>query len=157
MKRIPIDGIEYYADEEGNIYNKNNHILKGYKGTYHLLMLCPGRLKLSVHRLVCLTYHPNPLNLPQVNHKDGNKLNNHKDNLEWSTRSDNQLHAIRTGLQVIKKGNDCSYSKLTEEQVLQIRELYSSGSYLQRELGVMYNVKQITISNIITRRNWKHI
>lgn len=39
----------------------------------------------KVHRLIALTYIPNANNLPSINHKDENKLNNHIDNLEWCT------------------------------------------------------------------------
>ena len=54
--------------------------------------------RVSVHRLVADMYLPNTNNLPQVNHKDGNKMNNHFNNLEWCTSSDNMKHARSIGI-----------------------------------------------------------
>lgn len=50
-----------------------------------------------VHRVIADTFIPNPLNLPQVNHIDGNKCNNCVTNLEWVSQSDNIKHAFSTG------------------------------------------------------------
>lgn len=54
--------------------------------------------KFRVSRLVAIEWVPNPENLPEVNHDDGNKLNCCAANLLWVTRSDNMKHAYRTGL-----------------------------------------------------------
>lgn len=57
----------------------------------------------TIHRLVAITFLPNPKNLPQINHKDGNKWNNRLENLEWCTGSENMQHAYKIGLQTPKQ------------------------------------------------------
>ena len=53
-----------------------------------------------IHRLIALAFFPNPNNLPEVNHKDGNRYNNHADNLEWITSEDNLSHSFINHLSV---------------------------------------------------------
>lgn len=65
----------------------------------------------SVHRLVADAFVPNPENLPEVNHIDGNPLNNYVDNLEWITHRDNVIHAYTNGLISRKTGRDHHNSK----------------------------------------------
>lgn len=52
----------------------------------------------SIHRLVAEAFIPNRKNLPEVNHINGNKLDNRVENLEWVTKGQNQIHAYKTGL-----------------------------------------------------------
>lgn len=54
--------------------------------------------QLSIHRLVASHFLPNPYEYLEVNHKDGNKSNNHVSNLEWCSREQNTQHALETGL-----------------------------------------------------------
>lgn len=64
-----------------------------------------GTKAFHVHRLVALAFIPNPNSKPQVNHKDGNGLNNNMDNLDWVTGSENSLHAYRVlGREARNKG-----------------------------------------------------
>lgn len=65
-------------------------------GYRHVKLTKEGRCKEPlVHRLVAEAFLTNPLNLPQVNHKDGNKSNDVVSNLEWCSQSENQLHSRR--------------------------------------------------------------
>jgi hypothetical protein len=109
----------------------------------------------DVHRLVALAFIGKPNGL-QVNHIDGNKLNNHVLNLEYVTASQNTQHAYDMGL-VCRTGENNGRSKLTKEDVLKIRELYSLGNFTQKQLGEMFNVAYGTVKKIINRERWSHI
>ena len=105
-----------------------------------------------VNRAVALAYLPNPNNLPQVNHIDGVKENNAVSNLEWSTGSDNERHAHRTGLKT-GRGSANANAKLTAAQVIAIRASQASVPELMEQFGI----SRSTIANILSYRTWKHI
>lgn len=110
----------------------------------------------KVHRLVAINFIPNPLNKPQVNHIDGNKENNNDWNLEWATPEENIQHSFKLGLSN-QQGEKNSCSKLTNEDVLKIRELGDSKTIKGREIARLYKVCPSVITNIVKRKRWKHI
>lgn len=95
----PIKGFEglYEVSNFGRIKNRHGRILKprlyDNKYLYVILYRKQAYKNFRVHRITAQTFIPNPLNFPEVNHKDGNKLNNNCLNLEWCTRQENIRHS----------------------------------------------------------------
>lgn len=81
----------------------------GEKRNYHCVEL--KSVSYKVHRLVASAFIPNPENKSEVNHKNGDPSDNTVDNLEWVTPSENQIHALETGLLVRGKGINCANTK----------------------------------------------
>lgn len=102
----------------------------------------------QVHRLIALTFLSNPDNKPQINHKDGNKLNNNINNLEWVTNQENRDHAVKYNL-VSRRDKNCTNQKLTIKQCLEVVRLYNTTDITQLQIAKIYNVNQQTISKII--------
>ena len=99
---------------------------------------------ISVHRLVAITFIEGDSRLT-VNHKDGNKLNNHYSNLEFISNNENLKHAHRIGLSNPPKnkvGTENKFSKLNEGQVLEIRKSNISSRKLSVKYGVHHSVIQ---------------
>lgn len=76
-------------------------------GYYRVTLAKGGKKKQKyLHRLIAEYFIPNPQNLPQINHKDGNKLNCKIENLEWVSVQDNVIHAYKNGLINHVRGTD---------------------------------------------------
>ena len=154
----------YSVSDLGRVRNdKTGMILKpslvGRPGRKYLSVVISNKGKIKhfyLHRLVILSFIPNAENLPQVNHKDGNKLNNNLDNLEWCDNSHNVRHALKNGLIQPIKGENHHKSKVTEQEVLEIRRLRSEG-WGQNKLAEKFGVSQFTISVIEHKKSWKHL
>ena len=97
---------KYIITPSGKVFNNYTGVImkpRLIRGYPHVgLRVFNGEISIQklykVHRLVAEYFIPNPNNYDIVNHKDGNKANPNKDNLEWSTYSENTIHAVKTGL-----------------------------------------------------------
>ena len=115
----PIEGYDnkYFISNFGRVKSKakkEDIILRTQltnKGYVWVGIHYKGEKRYDVHRLVAKYFVDNPNNYPEVNHLDGKKENNCYDNLEWCTRSQNNLHAFRTGLRQNKKFGEAYNAK----------------------------------------------
>jgi len=99
-----------------------------------------------IHRLVAVTFLGDYSNSLQVNHKDGNKLNNHLENLEWVSAKENIRHALQTGL-INRKGRITKLNKLFDEDVRKIKILLEK-KVIGKCIASLFKVSQQTISSI---------
>lgn len=114
---------------------------------------------IKIHRLVAKEFVPNPMNLPEVNHKDGNKKNNNYENLEWVTHRQNVQHSFANKLQT-NIGSKNPISKLTEQDIMEIRQVQLPLSTQKMiDLSKKYGVAIGTIKGIVYRPDscWIHV
>lgn len=104
-----------------------------------------------VHRMVAELYVANSNNKPQVNHKDGDKTNNHWSNLEWVTNSENQKHAYDTGLKSGWQGGNNPKQILSSKDLETARYLKSIG-WMQKDIANELGVAPNTIHYALKRR-----
>ncbi len=114
--------------------------------TYQKKFKCP--LYVMAHRVIWVYFKGDiPENI-EINHKNGIKTDNKIENLELMTSSQNKKHAFKMGLFKPAKGIKHYRAKLSDKDVLNIRELLKSGQYNQRQIATLYNVKPNHISRI---------
>jgi len=164
MRYIDINGFDgdYKIDSNGDVYSykfNEPRKLKTYLGGkgYPTVDLCKNGkyAKCTVHRLVAKHFVPNPNNLPEVNHEDGNKLNYHPSNLTWTDGVGNMKHA-REVLGFNNKGENSPNSKLLESEVLDIIKSYNNG-ISSMILSKKYNIDYKHVHALVKRKFWKHL
>ena len=145
-----------YGDEsKGEYHTKKESILKPtITGKYYMIKL-EGNNSITIHSLVANHFIDKIDSKFIINHIDQNPLNNFYKNLEWSTQSENIKDANLKGNGNI--GEKQADSKLTEVDVLEIKQHLKSRKYKQIELARMYNVGATTICDIKKGRKWNHV
>ena len=143
----------YAISNFGNVINLTTHhkktsrIIKDYH--YVDLSYKGKRKNCRLGRLVAIHFILNPLRRPEVNHKDGNKLNDRVENLEWTTDQENKQHARRLNLYPLSKGN----MKFTKQKIETIRDLRKQG-LTHREIANKLSMGISTVTHVLlgTRR-----
>jgi hypothetical protein len=116
-----------------------------------------GRKCFKIHRLVAKCFIPNIYNKLEINHKNGVKKDNSVLNLEWCTRSENQLHAFKNNLNSRLKGCDSKLAKFSKNEIMSIRHLYYINKFNFTKISKIYDVSNVCISNIIKENTYKNI
>lgn len=156
----PIVGYEEYygVTSFGRVFNLlTKRELRQYQNNcgYYRVCLC---LKyeskfLLIHQLVLQAFKENVDGYKEINHIDGAKWNNKLENLEYTTRSRNMLHAFNTGVIISKKGSQRYNHKLTENDVVYIKQ----SDERINDLAAKYKVSNTLICLIRKGQNWKHV
>lgn len=161
----------YKISNKNRVYSNNTKRLlsikvKKHSNGYHQVSLkvvyenCPYSINKSfpMHRLLMSVFCPvdNMENLV-INHINGDKTNNDLNNLEWCTIKENTLHAIRTGLEIFKRGEELPYTTVTEKQVRKICDLYITGKYTRQEIADKIGVSKSLVSDILSGCSWNHV
>ncbi len=110
----------------------------------------------SVHELVAEAFLGKRPAASHVNHKDGDKLNNHASNLEYVTAAENTRHAYRLGL-LKAQGEANGRALLTEAQARKVLILARTGVLTQQEIAERYGIRISTVRAIKGGRIWKHL
>lgn len=158
----PIPSFEdYKIDEKGNVfsckYNKLKQMIpQNSTAGYHYVSLCVNgqRRNRFIHRLVAQTFIENPQDKAEVNHINGNKLDNNVENLEWVTPSENIKHAIKIGAIV---PSDKSKTALRNRSIKTTKDeitgnVYDSLKNACLDLGINYSTQLHRMSKGIKSR-----
>lgn len=144
----------YTVTSTGKVRHRKSYTTGGYAGSQYASISINDAPEKYVHRIVAMMFIPNPDNKPTINHKDGNKTNNHISNLEWATYSENQQHAIDVLLQTRSKEPKRDLRMITFEAAEEIRKQWSNGSCTLTGLGKDYGLHASSIKQIVENKTY---
>lgn len=171
-----VDGYDYEVSTHGRIRSLDRKVLSRYGSRTHRGRLLIKNITKSngyygvtlyrnnvgfstnLHRLIALTFIPKPdSDIVEVNHKNGIKIDNRVENLEWITRSGNVIHSYKTGLKISPNGSSHYKSILDDLSILVIRSAYESGLLTQLQIANYFGVCRQHVSRIINNKAWNHV
>ena len=147
----------YSITKDGGVWSsKTYRFLKtntGTNGYKYLVLRRNGRSVTSyIHRLVALTFiGPRPEGL-EIRHLNGNRDDNRIENIRYGTRSENRQDSRKHGTLCFGEKQGCS--KLTWQQVLDIRAAYSTGRWTQIRIARAYGVSRQHVCDIVNYKKW---
>lgn len=165
LEKKEIPEFEYYAvTKEGQVWSKYHNIwLKPTFDSHRYFYVCLRKNKQSynrsIHRLVLETFvGPCPDGM-ECRHLNGKKTDNRIGNLRWGTHRENIQDAIRHKVHrtMNQDGERNPSSKLTNRDVRMIIYMGRTGLFSHQEIADYYERAQTTISDIISKRTWKHL
>jgi len=145
----------YLVTRCGRLKKSTGKELFGTDKEGYVRVYVSGKL-IRLHRIIAQTFVANPKNYTEVNHKDGNKKNNHADNLEWCTRKQNMRHATRIGLHRLGFGEEAIRAKLKQSEVDYIRANYipRHPEFGQSAMGRKFKVSNSCVHRVLNGDNW---
>lgn len=150
----------YLIYEDGRIFSKPRGIflhqkisIHGYKRVGLRADGNPQKM-FFIHRLVGTHFLPKDLERKFINHKDGNKFNNHFSNLEWVTQIENAQHSRKILKQCLGQNN--GNAKLTIGNVIDIKTLFCFGAQ-RKDLAKTFSVSRSTVERIVSEKNWSSL
>jgi hypothetical protein len=168
MRKGVSDFEDYLIGSDGYVFSlKNGSLIKmkarmSGSGYLFVSLYKNGKYKnLYIHRLVASHFIKNPLNKPEVNHKNGIKTDNRVKNLEWCTSGENKKHAFKNGLSKISDANKKNKVKTTEVNSIPVAQYCLDGSLIKIFKSSMQaqretNARQGGISDCLRGKNKTH-
>lgn len=150
----------YRIARDGTVIGRSGKVLKPNpdgQGYAHMNMCLPdnGRKSVRVHRLVCEAWHGlRPSLRHVVAHRDGNRSNNHADNLRWATFEENEADKIQHGTRQV--GQDHHAARLTDDKVREARAMRRTGTSFAK-IATAFGVTKATVQQAIKGETWRHV